>query len=1151
MGDRTALRNPMRSFIAILLVSFAGSFLAFGQMDTGLLTGTVTDPSGAIVAGATVHIHNTATALDRTSQTSASGTYQFTDLRPGPYELDITATGFGKYTTNIAVTVGGSTTADAKLNVTATTQVEVDASQDVGAQVNTSDQQISQVVTPKQILDLPSLTRNPYDFVELSGNVTSDPNGSTGPNGVGQSFSGLRSASTEILLDGVENVDLFSASVGQQVPLDSVDEYRIITDGFTAEYGRASGGVVNLITKSGTDHFHGSAYEFNRISALAANTYNEDAQDAYLRSQGLPTLPADHFTQNQFGYSIGGPVPLLHDKLFFFSNTEWDRVRSSGLQQYAVPSASFIAGSSANTQQFFSQYGTLAPGTTLGQAIPVSGFATAPLQVANVTAPINAGAGSPVNIWETDGRLDYNYSDRTTMFFRAAVYSDDYTAGYVSLSPYNGFNTGQTDFNQGYLYSLTHVFSPSLVSVSKVSYNRLTESEPLGALGATPSLYLNQANTASVDGSTGYQITMPGYLPTTPGNDIPFGGPQNFYQFGEDLSWVKGAHTMHFGGGFIQLRDNRIFGAYETALQLAAKSGTAEGTALAQLQAGNLYEFEVAIDPQGEYPCSLNPVTGTLTQTTACTLTTPLSAPSFERENTFNDGNWYAQDSWKVTPRLTLNYGIRWEYYGVQHNSNPNLESNFYLGSGSNFFEQIRNGQVLTTPNSPNGGLIQKKLNNYAPRIGFAYDIFGDGKWSLRGGYGISYERDFGNVTYNVIQNPPNYAGVQLISNSGGVGQLQVSADNLGPFAGSGTSVPFHPPSLRALQQNMPTAYAHQYDLALEHEIAPNTLLALEYSGTRGVHAYGIANVNSAYYGNAFLGDPINAAGTGNPINYQYGAINLREANGDSYYNAMNVRFADNNYARYGLQITANYTYSHAMDNLSSTFSQSGNNFNLGYLNPFNPSLDRGNSDYDVRNRLAIGGIYEPTFLEFRNNRLLHTTLGGLEFAPIATLRSGNAFTIYDCTNGYAACPRIVDAPGLKFHGTPTATGAPNGYNYISLPTASANPFTNAFGWSDFPSCPSCGQNSGLGRNQWYGPNNYQFDMGVYKNFHIGKSDRYTAQIRGEFYDILNHHNFYPVVGNADYAETSTISALKGTSAGSPSSSDERRNVQIAARFNF
>lgn len=1141
--------------LAILLLTMAALLFAVtprnlpAQVDTGQITGTITDTSGALVPGASVVVQNNATGLKRAVTSNGQGEYLIPSLPPGAYTLTINASGFGTYTASVVVGVGGHLTSDAKLGVQAHTQTIQVSGADVGAQVNTSDQQVSQTITPLQVTQLPSLTRNPYDFVALSGNVTSDSQGSTS-RGVGVSFSGTRSASTEILLDGVENVDAFGAGVGQQIPLDAVDQYSIITDGFPAQYGRASGGIVNLVTRSGTNQFHGSLYEYNRVSALAANTYNEDATNAANRAAGLPLLPPDHFTRNQFGYSVGGPV--LRDKLMFFSNTEWIRVRSSGLQQFAVPSAAFLASAAPSTQSFFAAYGKLAPGTTLGATIPVAGFTGAdPLQVANTVAGIDSGAGSPQNAWETDDRFDYTATANTTMYFRAAVYNDAYTAGYVSLSPYAGYDTSETDLNQGYLYSLTHVFSPSLVSNSKVSFNRLKQEQPLGTAGVTPTLYLNKSNTASGDNSTGDPIAMPGYLPTSPGGAIPFGGPQNFYQFLEDVTWTKGNHTLHAGGSFIQLRDNRVFGAYETANELVAKNGTGEEQALADLQAGNIYTFEVALNPQGKYPCSVDPTTGKLVQTSACTLSYPLSSPDFERENTFNDGNWYVQDDWKVTPRLTLNLGLRWEYYGVQHNHNPNLDSNFYLGTG-NPYEQIRTGQILTTPNSPVHGLMKKNLRNYAPRFGFAWDIFGDGKWSVRGGYGIGYERDFGNVTYNVIQNPPNYAGVLLTSNTGGVGQMPVYTSNLGPFAASSGSVAFNPPSVRTLQQNMPTAYAHQWDLAVEHEIAPNTLLEVVYEGTRGMHAYAIANVNGLGYGNTYLGDThVSSQGIGNRINYQYSSINMREANGDSYYNGLNVRLADNNYATHGLQLSANYTWSHAIDNLSSTFSESYNNFNLGYLNPFNPSLDRGNADYDVRQRMTIGGVYEPKFLEFNNHRMMHLVLGGLEFAPLATLSTGTHFTIYDCTNGLNGCPRIVMAPGLKFKGTPVANGGINSYNYIAIPAASANPFMNAWGWSDFPSCPTCSQNPGLGRNQWVEPNNYQFDLGAYKNFALGRSDRYTLQLRSEFYNVLNHHNFYVQGFNADIAEESAVTAVKGAPNGVPSSSDERRNVQLALRLQF
>ncbi len=1138
--------------LAACTISSAG---LYAQTDTAQLSGSVTDSTGAAIAGATVHLHNDATGTDRTATSNSSGSYTFNALPIGTYREDVSFSGFGAFRTTVTLNVGAASTVDARLGATASQDVEVVAT-DEASSVNLSNQETSTIISPKQVVDLPSLTRNIYDFVALSGNVGSDPGGSTGPNGVGVAINGQRSASTEILLDGIENVDLYSASVGIQVPLDSVSEYRIISNGFDAQYGRASGGIVNVATKTGTNKLHGSLYEYNRVSALAANTYYEDAQNYANRAAGLPNNPQDHFTRNQFGYSVGGPIK--RDHLFFFSNTEWNRIRSTGLLQYEVPTAAFLAAASPATQSFFNAYGTtLAPGTTLGATVPVAGVAGPdPLQVANVHANVDAGAGSPVNTWSTSNRFDYSKGDKLSMYFRGAVYNDTYAPGYVSVSPYNGFNTGQTDFNQNYLYNLTYAIRPNLLTSSKVTYARYNQQQPLGPAGVVPSLYLNQANVASTDSATNRQITFPGYLPTSPGGAIPFGGPQNEYQFIEELAWTKGRHTLKAGGGFVQTRDNRAYGAYENAVELVAKSGTKLPVALNQLQQGNAYSFEVAIDPQGKLPCSYN-AAGTLVQTPACSITLPAASPSFVRENTFNDGFWYVSDQWKPTPRLTLNAGVRWEYYGVQHNHNPGLESNFFLGTGANLAQQVQTGQVLTTPNSPVGGLQKKNLNNYAPRIGFAFDPKGDGKWSIRGGYGISYERNFGNVTYNVIQNPPNYAGVTLVSNfkpatataAASGTQYPISTNNFGPFAGTGNPVALAPSSLRALQQNMPTAYTNQFNLTVEHQIAPGDLISIDYSGAHGVHQYAIANLNGVGYG-GFVGNPAGSYAN-DRLNPQYGAINYREANGTTQYNSLNVGFTASNLERFGLNLQVNYTWSHALDDLSSTFSQSGNNFNLGYLNPFNPRLDYGNADYDTRHRVVIGGLYEPKFLEFKGNRFAHAAAGGLEFAPIAVLRTGTPFTIFDCTNGINSCPRIAATPDIQYHGTVGASTGPGTFSYLNIPATAANPFVNSQGYSDFPDAIGGYQNPGIERNQFFGPGNVSFNMGVYKNFHL-LENRYNVQIRGEFYDILNHHNLYPAsLGAADISQESKVDVIKGSPTGTNSPADERRNVQLAIRFEF
>src|SRR6185437_14951936 len=507
----------------------------------------------------------------------------------------------------------------------------------------------------------------------------------------------------------------------------------------------------------------------------------------------------------------------------------------------------------------------------------------------------------------------------------------------------------------------------------------------------------------------------PGYLPTSPGNAIPFGGPQNIYQLNDDLTISKGNHTWKFGGEYLQLRDNRVFGAYETSVEQLGKSTTADG--VAALLAGSVFTFQGAVDPKGAFPCAHDPNTGAVISTPSCQISLPVSSPSFWRNNTFNDGAVYGQDTWKVNLRLTLDLGLRWEYYGVQHNSNPNLESNFFFGSGNTIFDRVRNGFVATTPNSPLGQLYHNNYKNFAPRVGFAYDLFGDGKTSLRGGYGISYERNFGNVTFNVIQNPPNYAVISLIAGRD-VPAIPITNSNAGPLSGSGVTLNLPRTSLRAVDPNLKNAYAQQYSLAVEREIARGTVLALEYSGSRGEHLYSIENLNKSGFGAVYEGDGgaygATAPGT-NPfgrLQTQYSNINFRGSDGDSYYNAVNVKLQSSNFANLGLQLVTNYTFAHTNDDLSSTFSQSFNNFNLGYTDPTHPGLDRGPAEFDIRHRFVFSAVYDPTFLAFKNSsKLVRNLIGGWEIAPIFTVRTGSPFTEFDCTNAVTSCPRILAVP--------------------------------------------------------------------------------------------------------------------------------------------
>ena len=1177
-------RNIVRltSLLAILALF---SIWAFGQAESGQITGLVTDTSGAVVPGAKVTVKSVTTGATRNATTSPAGEYTVTNLKPDTYEVTVEGPGFQKYTRRVEVNVGSKNDVSAKLNVSGTsTTVEVTASE--VAAVNTESQTLSTVVTSNDIAELPTLTRNPYDLVATAGNVSDGDMGQSG-RGAGFAINGQRSASTDVLLDGGENVDLFTAAVGQSVPLDSVQEFRVVTSDFTAEYGRASGGVVNLTTKSGTNAFHGTLFEFNRVSALAANTYDNNAQHLAAIADGscVAGAPCDVgkkgvFTRNQFGYSIGGPI--VKNKLFFFSATEWTRVRSNGNVTQAIIDPAFLALPEVAdaTKTFFNTFGSnLRPGAVILNHIPFNGTPFA--ETVQYSVPSDSGGGPPQNTYSNVDRVDYNLSDKTSLYGRYALYSAKFLPGTVNNSPYAGYDTGEKDYNQNVTINLTHVFTPNFVSSSKVVYNRLHDIQPLGTNPVGPTLYVSPTGVPQIGPETGSKndFVFPGYSQTTPGNAIPFGGPQNLYQFYEDINWTKGRHQFRFGGNYIHTRDNRVFGAYENAVEAFNASGSSITNTYNGLLSGTIQQFQGAIYPQGEFPCVRDLTTGDLIQTPACTLNLPVGPPAFGRNNRYNDGAVYAQDSWKVVPRLTLNLGVRWEYFGVQHNANPALDSNFYFGSGATIQDRIRNGQVFVAGQSPVGGLWAPQKKNWAPRVGFAWDIFGDGSTSLRGGYGLSYERNFGNVTFNVIQNPPNYAVIALTSGVD-IPSMPIYTDNSGPLAGSGIQKAFPGPSLRAVDPNIKQAYAQFWSAAIDRQVTKSSVLSIDYTGSKGTNEYSISNLNKPYFGQTYLGDtrppffdPDTCPTCGpNRLNQQYSSINWRGSDGWNNYNALNVKFSTNNLFNKGLFLNVNYTWSHALDDLSSTFSE-GNNGNgqLGYTDPFNPLLDKGNSEYDIRHRFVISGTWNLPWGN-SSNGFVKQVIGGWSFSPIYHIRSGSPYTIYDCSQGVSNCPRWIPTAGVSATGSPVSVGFDN-FQYLTLPLDPTNVNCLDANGNDAPCavnqgdslevpnqqifCGSAGPNNlhqysckGLSvprRNSFVGPDNWNFDMVLAKKFKL--TERMDLQFRGELYNAFNHHNYYITGANADVSTYNVITAQKGVVGfGLP---DERRNVQFGLKLIF
>ncbi len=1165
-------------FAAVVAVSFTVTNAA-AQVETGRIVGTVTDPTGAVIPGAKVMVKSVSTGTERESTTDERGSYAFTNLLPGVWELSVEASGFAKWTRRVQVTVGSKITVEPQLSVGAAVTV-VEVAGEAGVQVNVSQQLIENVIDSKKIVDLPTFNRDPYALASTSANVsTTDPTG----RGVGVAINGLRASSTNILLDGASNNDEFVAATGQSVPLDAVQEFSVITNNYSAEYGRAGGGIVNVATKSGTNEYHGTGFWYGRYSNLSSNSWRDNALGN----------PRAVFTRNQFGYSVGGPVtPGLKDKLFFFNSIEWTRIRSGANVTRMIPTSAYLALTNTATQTFFNTFGTRksnlmildtlsrldldADGIPGGSGDPCGSatgsffaacdaalpFALEAFDQVSYNVPGDSGGGDPRNEYQIVGRVDYNWNSKTTVYSRYALQRQSYLAGTVSHSPYTGFDTNAQNFNNNILTSLLRSWTPRMTTQTKVVYNRLNNSQPLSG-PPSPTLYWKEGTAQRIGNIL---APLPGFLPTSPGSGIPFGGPQNFAQFYQDASWIKGSHQWRFGGSYVYIQDNRTFGAYETPTAALSTNNLPQATV--NFVNGQLFRYTTAIDPQGKFPCRdlnndgyRNP--GTIAvpgpdQDGTCRLQLPVVQPNFSRSNRYHEFAFYGQDAWKVSRTFTLNMGVRWEYFGVQHNKDPRLDSNFYDATTGNAFLAIANGSMFITPFSPIKGLWKKDFNNFGPRLGFAWDLFGNGKTSLRGGWGISYERNFGNVTFNVIQNQPNYATAQ-ITNGVDIPTLPIPIDVAGPLAGSSGQQILPATSIRNVDTNIQTAYAQFWSLTVEHEVFPKIVVGFDYNGSKGHGLYSLENPNRIGSGNVHMGKALNGGGTGTctpngssctaRINTQYGSINRRSQFAFSNHNAMDVRVNLNNPWNSGLTVAANYTWAHTFDNLSSTFSESANNFNLGLLDPFNPKLDYGNADFDLRQRMVIAAIWDIPFAKNTTgivNRIAH----GWTIAPIITARTGGAFSIFDCTGAFfEVCPRLMETTNgaIARSGSRGVATDDGEFSYIDLcssrdsagncvtplyDTSYANAITGNSEFGPYPTTMTT-------KSAFHGPNVWDVNLGIYKTTKI--TERFSVQLRGELFNMFNHGNDFVVGGNADGSSADRIVVQ----------TDGRRNVQFTLKIIF
>jgi len=467
-----------------------------------------------------------------------------------------------------------------------------------------------------------------------------------------------------------------------------------------------------------------------------------------------------------------------------------------------------------------------------------------------------------------------------------------------------------------------------------------------------------------------------------------------------------------------------------------------------------------------------------------------------------------------------------------------------------------------------NGGVFWKpQYGGFGPRVGFAYDVFGNGKTSIRGGYSIGYERNFGNVTYNAIQNPPNYGTLSLISNVDLPFTMPVYTNNYGPLAGSTGSKPFAQVSQRAINQNMKNAYAETWNFGLEQEVFRGGIASVSYAGSHGVHLYDISNINPGTGGNpnglggggTYLGDTHGS----NRLNLGYTNMNYRSDGGYSHYNALILGLKANTIGRTGLSFQANYTWSHSLDNLSSTFTDgTAGGYMLGYIDPFNPSLNYGNSDFDVRQRFNLSAVWELPWGKGSQSAVVRQIVGGWSIGGNFAARTGSPFSIFDSANyNGGSYPQWAGPASVPTSGSSTYAGAgtSNLFNYITLPLDNTGNPVNEGVALGLPTCTGlyhtgCKMTTNgtpyPHRNQFWGPGYRNVDIQFLKNFKV--TERFGLQFRTEMYNIFNHHNAYVVGGNLDVEGTNFIQTERGGPTGAAgTSSDERRNIQLGLKLTF
>ena len=1063
----------MRRLLPTVAVALLAPAIALSQSTTSSLTGTVTDSTGAVLANATVTLTNTATGVAQQVKSGPEGTYRVGQLPPGNYTMKVESTGFQEQNLqNINLVVDQQGRQDVKLAVGGSDQtVTVTGAAQL---LDTVASNQGQVISNKQIIDLPLNGRDFLQLAQLSAGVTpSNINGMnspasawTGTQTVSISVAGLREDDTSYLFDGIESRNAWYGAIGILPSIDNIQEFKIEQVGSTAAYGNA-GTFVNVVSRSGTNALHGTVYEFLRNNALDARNYFD---------QG----PAPAFRQNQFGGAVGGPIK--RNKMFFFLNYEGFRETAPTTVYSRVPTLAQRAGDFSTTAAQLINPVTLVP--YAGNQIPSGDFSPAALKMlAYFPAPNGAFSGgnnyvnvqNTLNTWDQgSGRVDYTISAKDTVF------------GRYTQQSLNSVEPGLTSFGARVFPShpknvaggWTHLFSPNVINNFRFGWN-YTETGQNRAAGydttqANP-LGLNYAEIQP--GSFGPpSINLNGYA--NPGSA---GGTEvireNLFMGTDTLLFQHGKHTISLGA---DIRYDPVY-MYEDwqGSNLSFNGNYTLGAAPT-----NRPGFGTpGATPVGE------PVADAL-------FGAPASAATSVGDPTLNLRRWYqsyfVQDTFQLTPKLTVNGGIRYEY------NQPPVDTANHVG---NF--DFSTGTLLTYPDTSAIGLGRQMVHpvytNFSPRLGFNFSP--DTKTVIKGGFGMYWLAANLNQ-FEVMVDTPKYYSVQNYNNSPTGQPLNFRLDQLFglQLPGAGQSVSF-------INANNKTPLAYEFSASVQRNFATNWLTEVSYIGSLSRH-----------YETRIVINPLRTDGTTGFVNYG-GAIQENLNAGSSNYNALALRVEKR--ASNGLSVLGSYTYSKCL----------GTPWQDQFAwHPLNLSADYGHCTYDQNQRLSATAIYELPFGQgkrfLNHGGILNQVVGGWQGSVIATFYTGPWLTL---GSGQNLGPFVNTLPLVTGPVNNSSLHSNLGRNFRLGPyfnTGNVHPIT------------TLGVQGNAGVSDIQTPGSATWDLSAFKTWTV--LERYGLTFRGDFFNAFNRVNF---VGLDTGVNDSNFGNLTGANAA--------REIQLSARIRF